>query len=71
MHFRSAVLCKDLNQYKKIIIYGTGNFAQEIYPQLEKRGLKEKIVSFTQTEGEESVFIDGIPVVNIEKLNYN
>ncbi|MBD5448780.1 MAG: hypothetical protein HDR28_01200 [Lachnospiraceae bacterium] len=69
MFFRKAVLCKDLNQYNKLIIYGTGNFAQEIYPQLVEYGLKEKILCFMQTETEDDVLVDGIPVVSIGAFN--
>lgn len=70
MRFRKSELCKELDQYEKIIIYGTGNFAMEIYPLLVERGLKDKIVSFTQTHESVSVSIDGIPVISVEKLTY-
>lgn len=44
MVFRMRLLCKTLNQYKRIIIYGTGNYALEVYPQLIEGNLKEKLV---------------------------
>ena len=72
MHFRNKILCQKLNQYEKIIIYGAGYFAREIYPQLVKSNLKKKIVCFTQTkETAEVSYIDGIPVINIDNINYN
>lgn len=71
MYFRNRVLSKEMNHYQKIIIYGTGHFAQEIYPRLVECGLKKNIVCFTQTEEGEPVSIDGIPVIGIKKLNYN
>lgn len=72
MYFKSKFLCEALNQYQKIVIYGTGNFAHEIYPQLIKYGLKEKIVCFTQTQrNEDETLIDGIPVISIAQLNYD
>lgn len=64
-------MCKELNKHQKIIIYGTGYFAQTIYPQLVTYGLKKKIVCFTQTDEGAPVFIDGIPVINVKRLNYN
>lgn len=71
MHFRNKNLCEILNQYQKIIIYGTGNYAQQIYPQLVKGNLKDKIVCFTQTRDAGSVFIDGIQVMNFDTLNFD
>lgn len=71
MHFRSRILCEKLNQYEKIIIYGTGYYAQAIYPRLIKGDLKKKIVCFTQTKEADFDSIDGIPVIDIAGLNYN
>ena len=65
MYFRNQLLYDTLNQYQNIIIYGTGDFAHEIYPQLKKMGLKEKISCFAQTEKSDIDSIDGIPVVSI------
>lgn len=62
-------LCEVLDQYNKLIIYGTGDFARQIYPQLVEYGLKEKIVCFTQTDKGENDVIDGIPVLDIRTLN--
>lgn len=70
MHFRNAALCETLSQYKKIIIYGTGDFARKIYPKLVQYGLKKKIVCFTQTNESNMDFFYGIPVVNIKALSY-
>lgn len=72
MYFRNRFLCETLNRYPQIIIYGTGDFAHIIYPQLVKYGLKEKIVCFTHTQDrDEGDSIDGIPVISIDKLNYD
>ena len=71
MYFRSRILCEKLSQYEKIIIYGTGDFAKAIYPQLVRHGLKKKIACFTRTQGSEPASIDGIPVINIKELHYN
>lgn len=68
MYFRYRLLCETLKQFKKIIIYGTGDFAQKIFPHLVKRGLKERILCFTQTEKYKSDFIDEIPVIDIREL---
>lgn len=68
MYFRYRLLCETLGQFKKIIIYGTGDFAQKIFPHLVKRGLKERILCFTQTEGSESGLINGIPIIGIKEL---
>ncbi len=71
MYFKTRRLCNKLNQYKAIIIYGTGDFAQRIYPQLVEHGLKEKIIYFTQTKKDTITSIDGIPVIEIKKMNCN
>lgn len=71
MHFKIKNLCKILNQYEKIIIYGTGNYANAIYPKLVEGGLKEKIVCFTQTGESHINFIDGIKVINFKELDYD
>lgn len=67
--FRIQALCKALDQYNRIIIYGTGNYAREIYPALIKCGLKNKIFCFTQTKECELKSIDGIPIVKFEMLH--
>ena len=71
MHFRSKILCEKLNQYANIIIYGTGYFAQEIYPQLVKCNLKNKILCFTQTKETGEASIDDIPIISIDNINYD
>lgn len=70
MHFRSKSLFDKLNQYKQIIIYGIGSYAKEIYPQLKYRGLKQKISCFMQTKECEIDYIDGIPVISLDKFDY-
>lgn len=68
MYFKYKSLYKCIDQYQKIIIYGTGNYAQLVYPQLVKFGLKKKIVCFAQSEVNGHNFIDGIPVTGIENV---
>lgn len=68
MYFKEQLLYDTLNQYENIIIYGTGDYAQEIYPQLERLGLKDKILCFTQTEKYHADMMNGIPVINIHTL---
>lgn len=69
MYFRSSVICRILKSYKEIIIYGTGKYAQMIYPRLVKYGLKDKVRCFTQTDkGGENV-IDGIPIIEAKRLD--
>lgn len=69
MYFRYRILCEKLKQYEGIIIYGAGYFAQEIYPRLVQCGLKKKIACFTQTTEADISSIDGIPIIDIAKLN--
>ena len=71
MYFKSRILCEELDQYQNIIIYGTGDFSQKIFPQLVKHGLKKKILCFTNTGAGQSDDLDGIPVINIKDINYN
>lgn len=69
MFFKVNDLCEALRPYKKIIIYGTGNYAKEIYPRLIEQNLKEMIYCFTQTEKAECDYIDGKPVIEMCELN--
>ena len=69
MYFKYKQLYDVLNRYKKIIIYGTGDFAQHIYPQLVSFGLKEKIICFTQTKDSDKDSMDGIPIISIGRLS--
>lgn len=71
MLFRSKLLCDTLNKYKEILIYGTGNYANEIYPQLIEYGLKEKIVCFVQTQKDGTDFINYIPVISLKETECN
>lgn len=71
MYFRIKLLCETLNQYKKIIIYGAGNFAREIYLQLNNCDLKKKIVCFAQTKKAELENIEDIPVMEIGEITCN
>lgn len=71
MSFKSKLLCDALNEYPSIIIYGTGDYAQRIYPKLVKYGLRDKIVCFTQTKENHTKTIDGIPLVSIAALDCN
>ena len=71
MRFCYRELCRQLDEYETIIIYGTGSYARIIYPELVKRGLKYKIAFFAQTEKAEFDFIDGIQVVSIDLLECN
>ncbi len=71
MYFKCKLLYDSLNQFKKVIIYGTGDYALKIYPYLVQYGLKDKIVCFTQTKVETPALIDGIPVVKIDEISYS
>ncbi len=69
MKFLTSSLCERLGQYRNIIIYGTGCYAQEIYPHLIQGGLKEKIRYFTQTDACENDLYENIPVISIDRLS--
>lgn len=66
--FRTRCLCKELDKYNKIIIYGTGDYADRIYPLLLEHGLRKKISCFTQTEESKIQSIDGIPIIKFNML---
>ena len=70
-YFRIKTLIKTLANYDKIIIYGTGQIAQNIYPYLIQYGIKDKIHCFTQTDKCEKEMLEGIPVFQIYELNCN
>ena len=69
MKFLTSSLCERLGQYRNIIIYGTGCYAQEIYPHLIQGGLKEKIRYFTQTHAGENDLYENIPIISIDQLS--
>lgn len=71
MNFDITGLCEILRQYSEIIIYGTGDYAQKIYPHLVQEGLREKIICFTQTDECRNQVYEGIPVINIDELKCN
>ena len=73
MHFRTRDLCRVLDRYKRIIIYGTGNYAQQIYRRMVRHGLREKIFCFVQSESNASGpdLIDEIPIITISELDCN
>lgn len=66
---RIKTMVNSLNQYNRIIIYGTGLVAQYIYPYLVQNGLRNKIFCFTQTNKCELETIDGIPIFSIDTLS--
>ena len=68
MHILISNLLKNLKMFEKILIYGTGNYANIIYPMLKKAGLKEKICSFVVTGTTDISQIDGIPVKSLSEL---
>lgn len=71
MLFRTGSLCQKLNEYEKVIVYGTGSFARQIYPRIVKHGLKDKVLCFTQSEmgNMETDAIDGKPIVSLNALD--
>lgn len=70
-YFRTRILCRILESYQGIIIYGTGKYAQLIYPRLVEYGLKDNVLCFTQTDKKAENVIDGIPVIESQHLNYS
>ena len=71
MYFNANRLISVFDQFEGIIIYGAGNYAHMIYPLLVQWGMKEKIISFTQTKKSGADSIDGIPVVSVDKVYCN
>ena len=71
MNFDITGLCEILRQYSEIIIYGTGDYAQKIYPYLVQEGLRDKIICFTQTDKCKNKVYEGILVINIDELKCN
>ena len=67
--FRLQTLCRALDQYNEIIIYGAGDYARRVYPVLAEYGLKYKITSFVQTQESQLKSIEGIPVIKVEVLS--
>lgn len=55
-------LCKELNRYPKVLIYGAGHYANVIYQALKKAGLRDKIDSFLVTDLDGAEYIDGITI---------
>ncbi len=69
MKFRINDLYQTLSASIKIIIYGAGDYAKEVYPVLKKMGFKKRIKAFVVTDaGHEPSYIDGISVCSIKEL---
>lgn len=68
MQFIDYFLIDDLQKYKGFIIYGTGNYAKQVYPVLCKGGLKEKIISFAVSKLEQDEQFEGHVVMQIDKI---
>lgn len=68
MHFLKNELCREINRYSKILIYGAGNFANKAYELLKETGLSGKISSFIVTELKEHRNINGIPIRSVNQL---
>ncbi len=71
MEFRNRILYNTLNQYDEIIIYGTGDYAQKIYPLIRESDLKNKIICFSQSDKGGVDFIDEKPIVAIKEVACN
>lgn len=61
-------LCKKLNKYPKVLIYGAGYYANVIYQALKKVGLRDKVDSFLVTKLEGTEYIDGISIKEVSAL---
>lgn len=59
-------LCRKLNSYSKVLIYGAGQYAHIAYQALKKEGLRDKVKSFLVTDADKTGNIDGI---NVEAVN--
>lgn len=67
MYFLFDKLCREIGNKKKIVIYGAGYYAREIYGKFCTIGWKGRIKYFVVTSvGIQSEFIDEIPVVGFE-----
>lgn len=71
MLFLISDLIKSLNEFQKIIIYGAGMYASEVYPYLKRAGMKEKIITFVVTERENNIeTIDEIPIKRFDDFEF-
>ncbi|KAI4450882.1 hypothetical protein C823_005419 [Eubacterium plexicaudatum ASF492] len=69
MHILMSSLYSTIKQFSQIVIYGAGNYANLIYSELKKVGLKEMISSFVVTNLDERDEVDGIPVKSVGDIS--
>lgn len=68
MYILMKDLCKKINKYPKVLIYGAGYYANVIYQALKKVGLRDKVDSFFVTNLEGTEYIDGITIKEASAL---
>ena len=69
MHILMNGLYSVINNFPQIEIYGVGNYAKVVYPQLKRIGLKGKIHSFIVTNAGTDGDIDGIPIKTVHEIS--
>lgn len=69
MHILINDLYRVIDNFSQIEIYGVGNYAKVVYPQLKKIGLKGKIHSFIVTNASTDGDIDGIPIKAVHEIS--
>lgn len=68
MYFVLKKLCEEIENETKILIYGAGHYAIEIYKKFCVIGWKDRIKKFVVTSiGKQSEYIEGIPVVEFDR----
>ncbi len=69
MEIKFAHMAHKLFEYKKIVLYGTGNMAKEVYIAL--RELNISVCCCVVTEKQSDYFMENIPVYEIKEYHYN
>lgn len=61
-------IVRKFEEVDKILIYGTGNYANIVYPILKKNDIKKKICAFVVTNLVDAGEIDGLPIMSLSDL---
>ena len=68
MRILGRLLSGVLQKYEKIIVYGTGWFAMQLYPIMCKNGLSEKIMCFAVSTIDDQRQFEGFEIKEIDRI---
>lgn len=70
MYFSIIDLFQDLGKYQRILIYGTGSYAMNIFRIMKEFNLSEKVFGFVVSimKNAEDRYVEGIPIFTLDQI---